>query len=104
MAAAVLTLVAAIAWSFAPTGEVDPAGLTLTLASVLVMLAAMVVWGALSAWSWVVAALSYPAFGALRDLVYGPEWQTRSAGALTVLVAAALIALIVRHAPPKSLR
>jgi hypothetical protein len=30
-------------------------------------------------------------------VVYGPEWQARGAGVLTVLVATALIALIVRH-------
>ena len=65
----------------------------------MVVVVAIIVWGALSAWSWMVAALSYGAFGALRDVVYGPEWQTRSAGALTLLVAVALIALIMRHAP-----
>jgi membrane protease YdiL (CAAX protease family) len=104
IAAAVVTLAAAIAWSFTPTGDADPAGLMLPIASIVVMMVAIRVWGALSAWSWIVGALSYQAFGALHDAVYSPEWQARSAGALTVLVATALIALIVRHAPPKSLQ
>jgi len=30
--------------------------------------------------------------------VYGPQWQARAAGALTVLVALALIALTLRYA------
>jgi hypothetical protein len=34
----------------------------------------------------------------MREAVYGAEWQARGAGALTVLGAAALIALITRRA------
>jgi hypothetical protein len=94
IAVSIATLVAAIAWSLEPAGDVDPARLTLLTASVVVMMVAVVVWGARSAWSWIVAALSYQALDALRDAVYGPESQARGAGALTVLVATALIALI----------
>jgi hypothetical protein len=107
IAAAIGTLVAAIAWSFTPAGDVDPARVTLLIASVVVTLVAIKVWGARSAWSWIVAALSYQALGGLRDTVYGPESHARGAGALTVLVATALIALIVRRAtsaPPTGIR
>jgi hypothetical protein len=97
MAAAVVILVAAIAWAFTPTGEADPGGLALLIASIVVMLVAITAWGARSAWSWIVAALEYQAFGALPDAIYGAEWQ--APGIITVLVATALIALIVRHAP-----
>jgi hypothetical protein len=98
IAVAIMTLVAAIAWSLEPTGDADPARLALLIASIVATMVAIIVWGARSAWSWIVAALSYQALDALRDAVYGPEWQARGAGALTVLVATALIALIVRRA------
>jgi hypothetical protein len=97
-AVTILTLVAAIAWSLGPVGEVDPARLTLLLASIVVAIVAIVVWGAQSAWSWIVAALVYEVLGGLRVAVYGPEWQAQSAGVLTVLGATALIALIMRRA------
>jgi hypothetical protein len=100
IAVAIVTLAAAIAWSLEPTGDADPARLTLLIASIVVTMVAIAVWGARSAWSWIVAALSYQALDALRDAVYGPESQARGAGALTVLVATALIALIVRRAAP----
>jgi hypothetical protein len=95
---AMVALVAVVAWSFEPTDEVDPAGLALLIASLGVALVAITVWGTRSAWSWFVAALTYEALGGLRDAVYGPEWQARSAGGLTVLGATALIAVIVRRA------
>ena len=98
IALAVVTLVGAVAWSFAPTDHVDPARLALLVASVVLAVVAIGAWGARSAWSWFVAALTYQALGGLRDAVYGPEWQARGAGALTVFAATALIALIVRGA------
>jgi hypothetical protein len=39
--------------------------------------------------------------GGLRNVAYGPVWQARGAGALTVLVASALVALIARRATRK---
>jgi hypothetical protein len=93
-----VALVAAIAWSLEPTGDVDPVRLTLLVASMVVVIVAIIAWGALAAWSWIIAALWYQALDGLRDAVYGPEWQARGAGALTVLVAAALTALVVRRA------
>ncbi len=97
-----LTLVAAVTWSFDPAGDVDAAGLALLLAIILVAAVGIRVWGGRSAWSWIVAALTYEALDGLRDAVYGPEWQIRGAGALIVLGASALIAVIVRRARPWS--
>jgi hypothetical protein len=102
IATVLVALVAALVWSSTPTGEADPAGLGLAIATIVVMMGVIVVWGSRSAWSWIVAALSYQAFGALRDAVYGPEWQTRVAGALTVLVVLALLGLIAHHAPSRA--
>ena len=98
LTAVILTLLmGVVAWAFEPTFDVDPAGVTLLVASVLLMMVAISVWGRVSAWSWIVAALGYHALRALSDTVYGPEWQTRAAGALSVAVACALMMLIVRR-------
>ena len=102
IALAVLTLVGAVVWSFAPTDEVDPGRLALLIASVVLVVVAIRAWGTRAGWSWFVAALTYQGLGGLRDAVYGPEWQARVAGALTVLAAAALIAVIVRGAVRRS--
>lgn len=96
--AVLVTLGGAMAWGFTPEGDFDAVGLPLAIATFVVMMAAIIVWGRRSAWSWIVAALTYQAFGGLREAVYGPEWQARVAGTLTVLAATALIALIVRRA------
>jgi len=58
---------------------------------------ALVVGGTRSAWSWIVAALVVQALAGLREAAYGPVWQARVAGALTLLVASALVALIARQ-------
>ncbi len=89
-------LVAAIAWPFVPVGDVRLARLPVLIAGLLGVVAAMVVWGRRSAWSWLVAALWYQALEGVHEAVYGPEWQARAGGALTVLVAVGLIALIGR--------
>jgi hypothetical protein len=94
--AAIVVLLAAIAFSIGRTVDVDAARLTLFVASMIAVILAITAWGRLAAWSWIIAALSYQALGGLRGGVYGPEWQARGAGALTVLVAIALIALVVR--------
>ena len=97
VAVAMVTLVAAITWSLEPPEDLDPMQLALFIASFGVALATISVWGARSAWSWFVAALSYQALDGFREAVYGPEWQARVAGVLTVIVATALIALTVRR-------
>jgi hypothetical protein len=97
LAGVVVTLVGTIAWAAGSAGDAGTGQQLLSVAGIGVMLFGIIVWGALCAWSWIVAALSYQALGGLRNAVYGPEWQARGAGVLTVLVATALIALIVRH-------
>jgi hypothetical protein len=94
---AILTLLAAITWSFKPMDEVDPARVALVVVGLVVAIVAIRVWGARAAWSWFVAALAYQALDGLREAVYAPEWQARGAGALTFLVATVLILLIVRR-------
>jgi hypothetical protein len=94
----VVTLVAAIVWSFTPTDDMDPYGLALLILTFVLTAAAVRVWSRRSAWAWFVAALFYEDLDGLRDAVHGPEWQSRVAGVLSVLVATTLIALIVRVA------
>jgi membrane protease YdiL (CAAX protease family) len=101
VAAAIVALVGALVWSSGSASDIDPAGVMLVIASVAVVSIALVVWGSLSAWSWIVAALAYQGLGGLRNVAYGPVWQARGAGALTVLVAFALVALIARRATRK---
>jgi hypothetical protein len=97
IALAIVTLVGAVAWSFAPTDDVDPGRLSLLVAIFVLVVVAIRAWGSRSAWSWFVAALTYQALGGLRGAVYGPEWQARFAGALTVVAATALITLVARR-------
>jgi len=97
-AAAIVALLGAAAWSSGPASDVDPTKATLVIASVAVVSIALVVWGSLAAWSWIVAALAYQGLGGLRNAAYAAVWQERGAGALKVLVASALIALIARRA------
>jgi hypothetical protein len=97
IAGAVAVLVGVMAWSFEPASNLDPVGVTLVIAGLAVVSIALVVWGALSAWSWIVAALFFQALNGLREAAYGPVWQARGAGALTVLVASALIAIIAQR-------
>jgi hypothetical protein len=95
--AGVVVLAIAIAWSFRPTAAADPLGVAIAIVSIVLMLVAISVWGGWSAWSWIVAALSYQALAAVRTVVYGAEWHERAAGALTVLVSIGLVALILRY-------
>ncbi len=98
IAAAIVALFVAAFRSFAPTDDVDPVRMTLLVISAAVIPVALLVWGTRSAWSWIVAALVYQALDGLRDAAYGPVWQARGAGALTFLVAIALVALVARRA------
>jgi hypothetical protein len=63
----------------------------------IVVSIALVVGGTRSAWSWIVAALFFQALLALREAAYGPVWQARVAGAITALIAASLVVVIVRR-------
>jgi hypothetical protein len=95
IAAAVVALAAVMEWSFRALGDIEPGSPAIAIVGLVVLIVAAITWGALSAWSWIVAALVYQVFGGLREAVYGLEWQARSAGVLTLLIAGALIALIV---------
>ncbi|HWL39171.1 MAG TPA: hypothetical protein VNO75_02955, partial [Gemmatimonadaceae bacterium] len=102
IAAAVALLVAVAAWSIG-SPELDFLRVGLIVASVAVVSAAVVAWGALSVWSWLIAGLAIQALNGLRGAAYGVVWQQRVAGVLTVLVAAGLIALIARRTARKPL-
>ena len=97
-AAAIVALLAAVAWSFGSANDIDPVSVTLVIAGVAVVSIALVVGGTRSAWSWIVAALVVQALAGLREAAYGPVWQARGAGALRLLVASALVALIAHRA------
>jgi hypothetical protein len=101
IAAAIVTLLAVVGWSFGSATDVDPVGVTLVGAGVVLVSIALIVGGARSAWSWIVAALVLRALGGLSSAVYGPVWQARGGGALALFVASALVALIARRAAGK---
>jgi hypothetical protein len=104
IAAVVLGLVASVAITVAPASETDPMGVALLVVRFLVIVFALYSWGTLSAWSWLVAALVFDALGGLRSAAYAPTGQEHVAGALTLLVACALVALIVRHTRAEATR
>jgi hypothetical protein len=96
MLAGILVLAGAPVWAFTPAIDIAPWTAVLGVVRLAVVSVAIVVWGSLAAWSWVVAALSVFALSGLRLAAYGVVWQERGAGALTLLVAAALIVAITR--------
>jgi len=96
IAAAVLALMGVVGWAVDP--DVSPIGAVLVVAIAATVSIGIAIWGALSAWSWIVAALAYQALNGLRGAAYGAMWQDRAAAALLVLAAGALIALIARRA------
>jgi Type II CAAX prenyl endopeptidase Rce1-like len=100
---AVVAMVGALAWTSGPASDVDvdPGGVAMAIVGLAVVSTALVVWGSLSAWSWIVAALAFQGLAGLRNAAYGPVWQTRGAGALTVLVAFALVTVIARQTARK---
>ena len=104
LAAVLLGLVASVAIAVAPASETDPMGIALLVVRFLVIVFALYSWGTLSAWSWLVAALVFDALDGLRSAAYAPTGQEHVAGALTLLVACALVALIVRHTRPEATR
>jgi hypothetical protein len=91
-----VALFGVVTWSF-QNQNIDLAATVLAIAGIAVASIALVAWGAISAWSWIVAALTYQGLQGLRNAVYAPVWQERGAGALALLVAIALIAVIARR-------
>ena len=80
-AAALVTVLSVAGWAAAPAGDVDAVSVAMVPATTALVLTAIVAWGTHSAWSWIVAALSYMGLAALRSAVYGFVWQERVAGA-----------------------
>jgi len=97
MAAAIVALLSGAVWSLGPASDSDPGRVAMAFARVALVLVAVAVWGSLAAWSWLVAVLAYLGLDALRNAVYGAVWQERGAGALTLLVTAALIVFIAER-------
>jgi hypothetical protein len=93
-----VALLGASAWTSGVAGEADVVRAILGLVGVAVMSIAIVAWGSLSAWSWIIASLAFQALSGLRNAAYGPVWQARGAGLLALLAASALIAVIARRA------
>jgi hypothetical protein len=104
IAAVALGLLAAMTFAFAPAGETDPVRVALMALRMLVIGAALYFWGRYSAWSWLVAALVFDALGGLRSAAYAPTGQEQVAGALTLIVASTLVALITRHTRAEATR
>jgi len=98
MAALILALVAVLGLSGPSANDIDPVGVGLVIAGVIVVTIALLVGGARSAWSWLVAALFYESLLGLRNVAYAPVWQERVGGALAALVAAGLIAIMAQRA------
>jgi hypothetical protein len=96
--AAIAALIGVLAVSLAPPGESEPARLVGLAVGVGLVALAVRVWGTSSALSWIVAALGVQGLSGLRLAVYAPTGQERIAGALALIVSAALIALVARSA------
>jgi membrane protease YdiL (CAAX protease family) len=98
IALAMIALVAVEAIAFAPPGESEPARVIALVVGVGLIALALRTWGALSAWSWIVAVLAFQGLNGLRLAAYAPTSPERIAGALTVVVVCALIWLVRRRA------
>jgi hypothetical protein len=96
IAALAALLMGVAAWSIGAP-ELDFLRAALIIVSVVVVSVAVVAWGALSVWSWLIAGLAIQAFNGLRGAAYGAVWQQRVAGILTLVIAGTLIALIARR-------
>lgn len=98
MAALILGLVAVMGLSGPSANYIDPIGVALVVAGAIVVTIALLVGGARSAWSWLVAAFFYQVLAGIRNAAYSPVWEERGGGALAALVAAGLIALMAQRA------
>jgi hypothetical protein len=98
MIAGIGTLAGSAVWALAPASDIASWTGALAIVRVALVAVAITVWGSLAAWSWLVAGLSVLGLSGLRLAAYGAVWQERGAGALTLLVAAALILLVTRRA------
>ncbi|MEP7000547.1 MAG: CPBP family intramembrane glutamic endopeptidase [bacterium] len=90
-------LVIAAVIAVAPAGDMEPGRIALFVVMIAVVALAFHAWGAMSAWSWIVAVLAQQALVALRQVVHAPVWQERVAGGLLLVVACALIGVVARR-------
>jgi hypothetical protein len=90
-------LAIAAATAVSPTGDVEPVRITLLVVMTAVVALAFYAWGAMSAWSWIVAALALQALDGLRQVVHAPVWQERVASGLLLIVACVLIGQVARR-------
>ncbi len=102
IALAIVALIAVPTAYLAPPGENDPARLATLVVGVALVALAMRAGGTSSALSWIVAALAFQGLNGLRLAVYAPTGAERIAGALALVLAAVLIALVARSARPAS--
>ncbi|MGH7604760.1 MAG: CPBP family intramembrane glutamic endopeptidase [Gemmatimonadaceae bacterium] len=93
-----VALVAAVGLTARSGTDFHPLAAILVAAGVVLFAIALLRGGTRSAWSWIVAALFFQSLAGLRNAVYAPVWQGRGAGALTMLVAAGLIAVVAQRA------
>jgi hypothetical protein len=98
MAAVFVALLLVLAWSTSSgNADINPVRVALAIAGLASLALALVFWGGLAAWSWIVAALAYQGLAGLRNAAYAAVWQERAAGALTLIFALALLTLIARR-------
>ncbi len=102
MALVMTGLAAAASVATAAPGDSDPARAIALVVGVALIVLALRAWGALSAWSWIVAALTFQALGGLRLAAYAPTTPERIAGMLTMLLTSVFIALAARRRPARS--
>jgi hypothetical protein len=100
--AVMLALLVAAMAAVAPPNDVEPARIAVLIAMMVVVALGVYRWGALSAWSWVVAVLFQEGLGGLRQAVHAPVWQERVADGLILIVACLLIGLVARQTRSES--
>ncbi|MDB4870096.1 MAG: Abortive infection protein, partial [Gemmatimonadales bacterium] len=95
MASVFVALLLVLVWSASSgTADINPVRVALAIAALASLSLALIFWGGLAAWSWIVGALAYQGLGGLRNAAYGAVWQDRAMGVLTLLAALAVVALI----------
>jgi hypothetical protein len=97
IALVIAALIGSAVFALAPPGGSEPARMALLAVEVVGVGFAIYVWGALSAWTWIVAALADRGLTELRLAAHAPTAQERLAGALALFAICALIGLVGRR-------
>jgi len=98
MGSVFVALMLLVGWSMSSgTADISPVRVVLLLAGMALSVVALVVWGGLAAWSWIIAGLAYQGLAGLRNAAYGAVWHERAAGGLILIFAVALLTLIARR-------